>query len=285
MTNPVEGDIQRQPAHDPESRAGAVLVAHGLNLRPERMGPLAAVVEGWGLRTKHVVLHGHGPNDTTRTFAAATGDIWQSDMIAALGRGTGPAPAIVAYSLGALCYLAALAHLKEESPADYREPAAHILLAPALIPRAWSQLFRLGWFWPGLVIPSLNPISYRRHKGTPIGAYRALAALMVRFRRAVAGGFRLENPVLMAIHPGDELVSPRKTEHLLRSACAREEGFRLLMLNNRDATIRPKFAHLILDADCLGPREFQRLSKAIGAVLKEGRLAHAHSSRLEATEH
>jgi esterase/lipase len=231
---------------------------------------LADGVADLGLIPKLVTLPGHAPGDTLKSFSGVSADVWLSTMTAAIQsmKPAGP-KATLAFSMGGLCYLAALAQLWRQDPANYTEPQAHILLAPALAVRLWTQSANLLRWWPGLVLPSASPRSYRRHQGTPIAAYQGLADLMAMLLGAQKAGFRLHNPILMAMNPRDELVNPDATRQILLSLCQGQEGLlEVVWLNNHGSRIRPKFAHLVLDAACLGDSEYARLLQTIRSFLK-----------------
>lgn len=242
---------------------GTVLVCHGLNLKPTKMAALASLFEQRGFATEKIILQGHNPSDSLDDFRNVSAERWRQQLADALrqppldqGR-----VAVLAFSLGAACYLAALSTLWMQGYTNYREPDFHILLAPALATHSWTHATTLLAALPRLVIPSASPKDYRCHRGTPVAAYTALFGLTKDIRSAVDRGFRLYNPVLFIVNPKDELVSTRKCRRMLDILT--NGRYETLLINNVHGRTTPKFAHLVLDPESLGEIQFQIVADGI----------------------
>jgi hypothetical protein len=247
-----------------------LLVCHGLNLKPAKMEPLSSIFEKLGFVRHTIILKGHNPSDSLDDFRNVSAEKWRAEFLAAfLNPERAPGPlATLTFSLGAACYLAALSRLWRENRANYREPDFHVLLAPALATHFWTRATKILGGLPRFVIPSASPKHYRCHRGTPVAAYSALFDLMEEIGTAAKLGFRLNNPVLLIINPKDELVSLRNSAKLLDILT--NGRYEPLHINNVNGRIRPKYAHLVLDPDCLGEIQFQIVADRIQSFVAMG---------------
>ena len=195
---------------------GVALVIHGLNLKPDRMGPLVDELCQWGIAVVLCALRGHGENyaplagctpDVARlaTFRQVSYTGWQAEVMAAytaasaLAQPTATPLFLVAFSLGALLGC----ELLVTTPRVYFDRM--VLLAPALALRPHSHLPALLGRWPTLALRSFAPQTYRSNPATPIAAYSALRTALRSLQRH--GNAQLNVPTLILVDPQDELVS------------------------------------------------------------------------------
>lgn len=196
---------------------GVALVVHGLNQRPECMGPVSDLLATQGIGCVGLALAGHGDNylpmpglgpDAARmaSFQRAHAGLWLGEARAGyalartLSEQDGVLLHLAAYSLGGLVLCDLIT--REETVRFDRM----LLLAPALAIRPWTRMLRLLANRPELVIRSFTPSVYRANpRGTPMAAYNVLFALADHF--AKHAGPALDLPTLVFVDPADELVS------------------------------------------------------------------------------
>lgn len=248
------------------AQRGVALVIHGLNLKPERMRPLADALRQWGITVVLCTLRGHGENyaalvgctpEVARlaTFRQVSYTGWRAEVMAAyaavetLAQATATPHFLVAFSLGALlgCELATTT------------PMVHfdrmVLLAPALALQPHSYLPAVLARWPALTLRSFAPRAYRCNPATSIAAYSALRTALVSLHRHADA--KLNMPTLVLIDPRDELVSLRKMRRWVQRLHLAQWRFSLV---NKTAP-RPdlRFHHLLLDAACVGSVMWQTM--------------------------
>lgn len=256
----------KMPSGDPES---IVLLAHGLNLRPERMEALAALHRAHGAVTGVCVMPGHGPGSPPAGFRLAgrnSNDLARGDAGAFLRAAEEAVEEVrrakerfsvsrsrfVGNSLGALVVLTAL--VRRPAPA-HRGAAVFddaILLAPALALRRRARLLEVparrlpGW----VPVPSFSRPRDRIYHFLPLGAYRVLYHLLAEFRSGLSGpapeAAPLRLPMRIYLDPEDELVHPPGIRRLVRDGLL--PGARLIPAP--ESTGRP--AHLMVDRASLG---------------------------------
>ncbi|MGB5747758.1 MAG: alpha/beta fold hydrolase [Desulfobacterales bacterium] len=200
----------------PEKLKGVALVIHGLNLDPDRMGPIINNLTRSGIDVLGLSLRGHGANYAHRddmdataarmtTFKYVSYSLWANEAYLAymqveLRAQQRQVPVfLVAFSLGGLIGL----DLLVSNPDVHFDKA--VLLAPAVSLRATIYLERaLSWL-PRLVIPSLANEAYLANKkGTPVAAYNALFEALYHFEENA--GPKLNLPTLVFIDEQDEFI-------------------------------------------------------------------------------
>jgi len=245
---------------------GVALVIHGLNLRPDRMRPLADELRGMGLAVVLCSLRGHGENYTPiagrssviarlDSFRQTTYAGWRAEVEAAyaatvaLAQPTAAPLFLVAFSLGALLGCDLLATC----------PTVHfdrmVLLAPALALRSYSHLPHLLSRWPTVALRSFAPRHYRNNPATPIAAYNALRTALLSLRRHA--DTKLNVPTLLLIDPQDELVSPPGLQRFIQRA--QLFHWRLSLVKKQPTQPELAFHHLIIDAASVGPVMWQSM--------------------------
>ena len=243
---------------------GVALVIHGLNLRPERMLPLADELRGWGIAVVLCSLRGHGENyaplaDSTpevarlATFRQVSYTGWRAEVMAAykaaaaLAHPTAAPLFLVAFSLGALlgCELVATTPMVRFD--------RMVLLAPALALRPHSYLPVVLARWPALTLRSFAPRAYRGNPATPIAAYSALRTSLRSLHRHADANLNI--PTLVLIDPQDELVSLGAIRRWVQRLHLSQWRFSLVDKEAHRADLR--FHHLLLDVDCVGQKMWQ----------------------------
>jgi alpha-beta hydrolase superfamily lysophospholipase len=235
----------------------SILVIHGMNLKPSKMDSLEQVCRGAGFRPVRVQLSGHGEHETLKDYAQVTADLWEKEVIDAIAANQ-PVKGAIAFSLGGLCYLNAVANLVAQGE---KEPQFHCLFAPAIGLRPFTSLLKPLLWLDGLVVPSASHFRYRRHWGTPMPAYRALFKLIERLQMAADSGSQLRNRSMMLMNQNDELVHPRKVEALLGQIS--KKCHETVIVDTRQSKLRPKYNHLILDEECLGQSEYSKICRIL----------------------
>ncbi len=200
----------------PEKLKGAALVIHGLNMDPDRMGPIIDILTASGIDVLGLSLRGHGANYAHRddmataearmeTFKYVSYSLWANEAYLAYMQVQRRAQQkqvpvfLVAFSIGGLIGLDLLA----SNPDIHFDKA--VLLAPAISLRATIYLERALSPFPRLVIPSLANEAYLANKkGTPIAAYNALFEALYHFEENA--GPKLNLPTLVFIDEQDEFI-------------------------------------------------------------------------------
>jgi hypothetical protein len=244
---------------------GNVVVIHGLNLDPRRMHPLGQSLACERLAPVPLVLSGHDPLHSMDVMKRVSADLWLSQC-AEVRRASQPVGAL-AYSLGALVWLVSLMDAPQLAGQPSMHPRFQILLAPAIGLRWYTRLIQLLQPLGGLTIPSMSHPAYRRHKGLPIPAYRALFELTKRLKQMALAGIRLDIPTLVVLNNKDELIDPAATLALLTQVLVQSP--RVFFVNGRSSQLTPSYAHLMLDKQCLGDDEYARLLKEVTGFVRE----------------
>ncbi len=259
--------IRRFHAADRDQITGVALVIHGLNLRPDKMGPIISLLTASGIEALNLSLQGHGQQSGNalpshlrkarmNVFKSVSYPLWAGEVFHAyrLARKTSDIHQVplflVGFSLGALlgCDLFA-------SRPDVKFDKM-VLFAPSLNA---SIAYGLKWLtpFPRLVIPSFSLPSYRANSGTPMAAYQALFDAIRHFNRNTSS--KINVPTIIFIDPLDEVVSYRKLKRMVASKKLDQWAFCLLK-ENRIGVTQP-IHHLIIDEASLGKTEWGRVQK------------------------
>lgn len=266
--------VHRAPHEGPRAYA---LVIHGLNLKPSRMNSIVRVLQLAGIETLRLSLQGHD-EEGTAVFKQVTRDRWLTQIREAYAEiwqkaeGHPGTPVWgVGYSLGGLL-LEDFVNQPQRNPRDELPrnsaglPLPHfdrfVLFAPALSVRDTSYLVRIFEIFGGsFVVPSFGKLGYRAHDGTPVAAYRALFQSLAHTR---ASHLSLSHfPTLVITQAEDELVSTAGLHELAAQEHLQEWKF--LEVSDSASRLEHKLHHLIIDSDCLGATEWQRVVDALDA--------------------
>jgi alpha-beta hydrolase superfamily lysophospholipase len=195
---------------------GVALVVHGLNLKPERMESLIALLTRAGIEVLNVSLHGHGDNYVhgggkeqkearLESFRTVTSRLWSSEMYGAYQKTRRRAQQkevpvfLIGYSLGGLLGC----ELQVSRPDVYFDRM--VLFAPALKITQRPYLLKALMPFPDLVLDSLSPESYRANAGTPMAGYKALFEALNRFEKNLNA--KLNVPTVVFLDREDEFIS------------------------------------------------------------------------------
>jgi esterase/lipase len=240
---------------------------HGLNLKPDKMGYIAGLLNSVGIEVLGLGLRGH--NGDEGAFAKVTKEQWIEDALegyrAARARAdeAGAPLYFVGFSLGGL--------LGVELATSAAHPEIRfdrmLLLAPALTPRSRSYLVRaFGIFGSSFTLPSLAEPAYRANRGgTSIAAYRALFGLVAELEGAQMD--RADVPTLVFIDPEDELVSESGLARLIAKRGL--DAWELREISAAGAGKGVGRHHLIVDEESLGPEAWRRMAAEILAFFAE----------------
>jgi alpha-beta hydrolase superfamily lysophospholipase len=243
---------------------GIVIVAHGLNTAPSRMGSsevgetiVKALLDG-GYHVVRAAFTGHrGVIEEMRSVTTAA---WlddaracvlaartESERVEAAAQSRCPLY-LVGFSLGALVFEVLIN--EENIPAVFDKA---VLFSPAFAIKGITHGVLLLGAVPGThrgdgrIVKSAGPAEYRANEGASIAAYKALFALEKQLKALY---FAKNNiPTLIFIDPRDELISYNKLEKLIKKMSL--TNWTLQKVSNKGASTRPARHHLIIDGHCL----------------------------------
>jgi alpha-beta hydrolase superfamily lysophospholipase len=226
VATPAEVNISENQSEDCSTRwyktkkgeklKGVALMIHGLNLRPDKMQPIASKLTEFGIDVLELSLRGHGDNYTHQddmaddearldAFKAVSYPLWQNETDLAYIQVRKEAEQknvplfFIGYSLGALMGLDLFASRPHVS---YDRM---VLFSPATKIHAIHYLGRVLSPFTRLVIPSLGPESYlANRKGTPVAAYNALFDALKHFEKHASQ--KINIPTLVFIDEQDEFI-------------------------------------------------------------------------------
>jgi pimeloyl-ACP methyl ester carboxylesterase len=243
-----------------------VVLAHGLNLKPNKMDDWAQILSSNGALVIRFSLYGHTGNPSD--MANVHQEIWRKQFdevmsVASVTAKNDNLPIyLVAFSLGALVGLEWQAHAQEH----YHMFEKMVLIAPALSLPWYSKpvINMLSILGHSLMLPSRSPSRYRANPGTSIAAYQSLFALKKSLEEKKYKNANVKTLVLIDRH--DELVNSKGIKKII-------EGFKLnhwalQIVNNRFAHHNYGFRHLMVDQDAMGKELWQSLSKMVLHHLK-----------------
>ncbi|GHV22158.1 hypothetical protein FACS189494_08590 [Spirochaetia bacterium] len=248
---------------------GIVLLAHGLNVRPSKMGTpynegtLVHLFVNNGFDVLRITLSGHG--SSIDEMKSVTAGLWLDDAFNAYlsAIDTGSIPIFLCgFSLGALVYEVLMnQENNSEIAADKKTPVVFkkaVLFSPAVaIKKSAHNILMLNTFIKDdSIIDSVSPAQYRAQKGASIAAYKSLFLLeadLIKYR------FKQSNiPTLVFIDPNDELISHAGLQkHISEFSLT---NWNLIKISNDGASIRPKYHHLLIDSKCVSSAVWKKIS-------------------------
>lgn len=249
-----------------ESIKAVVIVAHGLNLKPERMSDWSLALAKNGAQVFKLSLHGH---DNKEDMSKVTPFIWRSQFDETYKKAHDSAKKyevpiyFLGFSLGALL---ALEWLSNNNEANI---SAMALIAPA-ISTPWyarGSIKLLSILGDSFKLPSRSPKPYRANKGTTIAAYKALFSLKESLENNCYKNSNINTLVL--VDPHDELVNSgdiRKT--MIKFKLTK---WRLTHVDNSFAYKNYGFRHLMVDKNSVGQKQW---SSMVDMVLKQFSLSN-----------
>ncbi len=238
---------------------GVVLTVHGLNFKPQGMEHLVGEFTSRGYDVLLVGLKGHEGGDL-EAFKRVKREDWLSEvrhgyeLLVERHHQTGGERVFVAASLGAQLGIELMGTRDTSRPVDFDRM---VLFAPALavkpLPGNATRLLLVTGA-EGILIPSLCPAEYRAHRGTPVGAYRALFQGLERISGRSFDAVGADIPTTVFVDPEDELVSlPGLRAFVRQQAFIR---WNIVEVSNSQSQYRRPYHHLITDPEVLGEREW-----------------------------
>lgn len=238
-----------------------VILAHGLNLRPQKMDGWSKLLSGAGAQVIRFALYGH--TGDRKHMQKVTSDVWRSQFeevvkIASIRAQEDGVPLyFIGFSLGALIGLEWLSRL-EQVDGGFQKM---VLIAPALsVP--WYSRFAikmLSVFGTGFMLPSRSPEEYRANKGTSIAGYQALFDLKEGLEK---NQYRHANiNTLVLIDKADELVDSREIRKIIEIFSL--SNWVMQPVDNRFAHDTYGFRHLLVDEDAIGKELWREITTMV----------------------
>jgi len=251
---------------------GIVIVVHGLNVKPSKMG--TPTVEGTlvkllldsGYHVYRVTLKGHGgPLEDMQTVTRSD---WINDAYTqycqakAISENERLPLYLLGFSLGALVY-EVLMNEKTAIPVQFDKV---ILFSPAVAMRPSARA--ILWLQPftneSTIIRSLNPEEYRAQIGSSMAAYKIIFDME---ETLCSASFRKSNiDTIIFIDRYDEMIS---TE-ILRERINQYDltKWKIYEVTNSGGVIRPQYHHLLIDNKCVSESTWQYISGTILSFLE-----------------
>ena len=264
-TAPEEGMAEGMWIGEREKPRAFVLLAHGLNLKPSRMRPLAetACHDENRYSCRILSLPGHEEFGSSR-MRQVTANSWKQrileevEQIERLALEHQVPAYFIGYSLGGLVGEWAISQ-QANSVFD-----KVVLIAPAIATHSYTKIASYLPMTGNMMLPSKNHPDYRANKGTSIAAYRAMFRIMGEFRESRLRG--VDIPTLVFLNPEDELVSHRRLIRWIDDS--RLSHWRVLFVRDLKPSIRPNYQHLMIDQASMGAEAWEELSTAIREFLR-----------------
>ncbi|QHT67737.1 alpha/beta hydrolase [Rhodocytophaga rosea] len=240
------------------------LVVHGLNNKPSAMMPLADRLRSWGSDVLLVQLTGHTVDSSVTPFTEGDWCLNLQDTFqqaTTLIQSGEPKPLyFLGYSLGALLNL----YLILSHPGKFQYDKM-VLLAPAFaLRKPVNKLLQLATdILPAqMKIPSFTPKPYRAGTSLPVKAYTLLNTMAVRVEKSINQSVSM--PVLVMIHPKDEMVSVKKMNGYINEYLPSWQLYTLPKTSDQQLP----YAHLILDERSVGKENWDRMLQQIRVFLQ-----------------
>lgn len=221
-----------------------VLLAHGLNLRPDKMDELA----GFFIANKCDVL---------RISLGANPDNWENifedDYESALRHAQKLDRELyfVGFSLGALM---GVHYILKHGDHQIKKMA---LLAPATHTHWYTSIPAiLGYLFPSIGLPSLNLENYRERNNTTLNEYKKMRDLQRRIKKELEIN-TINIDTLLITGPHDELVDNEKLNKFAQS----NPHWSTLEVTNSKSPLIKKYNHLMIDSQAIGPEQWEILLK------------------------
>jgi len=246
---------------------GVVIVAHGLNVKPSKMGtPLAEgtlvkLLLDSGYHVYRVTLKGHGgPVEDMQNVAWSD---WINDAYVqycqakAIAEREGLPLYLLGFSLGALVYEVLM---NEETAIPVRFEKA-ILFSPAVAINPAAK--KLLWLQPFTndrsIINSVSPEEYRAQKGASMAAYKTVFKMEEALCSASFGKCNINT--IIFIDKNDEMVSIGLLRERIKQYGL--SNWKILEVTNSGAVIKPQYHHLLIDNKCVSASTWQYISETI----------------------
>ena len=265
---------------------GVALVVHGLNLRPDRMEPLIALLNRAGIDALNVSLHGHGDNyfhgdgremqeARLESFRTVTSRLWSAEVHSAYQKAKRRAQQkdvpvfLVGYSLGGLLGC----ELQVSKPDVYFDRM--VLLSPALKITLQPYLLKALMPFPDFVLDSLSPESYRANAGTPMAGYKAMFETLDRFEKNM--NEKLNVPTLIFMDRNDEFISYDELQEMVMGG--RLDRWRMVAVEKDTPEAALYAHHLLIDETVVGKEMWLKMQAAfLSHLTSDAKMAsHSHA--------
>ena len=280
MSQNAQNESINEPSENPSFRwfrhnaaqelKGIALVIHGLNLRPEKMESIIAILTGTGVDALNLSLCGHGQNYSQQdgsndanarlnAFKSVSYEMWRDEIVAAYNiaklKSTHHSVPLflVGFSFGALMGVDLLA-----SVPDVKFDRM-VLFAPGLKVHSRYQIVRVLAPFPGLTVPSFSIKSYRANDGTPIAAYNALLDSMEHLDNNL--NLKINVPALIFIDQRDEFVSYDELKKMVENENLDQWKFHVVKKEAGGES--GKIHHLIIDEAATGQDVWREITNAM----------------------
>jgi esterase/lipase len=246
---------------------GIVIIIHGLNVKPSKMGSpqaegtLVKLFLDSGYHVYRVTLKGHGgPIEDMQNVTRAD---WVHDAYSQYCHAKTIAESeqlplyLLGFSLGALVY-EVLMNEETAIPVQFEKV---ILFSPAIAIKSTAKT--VLWLQPFTndqsIIKSVSPEEYRAQSGTSIAAYKTVFNME---EALCADSFRNCNVnTIIFIDKNDELVSIKTLRE--RIIFFNLTNWKIYEVTNTGAVIRPPYHHLLIDNKCVSVSTWQYISDTI----------------------
>jgi esterase/lipase len=251
---------------------GVVLVVHGLNVKPSKMGTpsaegtLVKLLLDYGYHVYRVTLQGHGgPIEDMQSVTRADwieDAYFQYSAAKTIAENKRLPLYLLGFSLGALVY-EVLMNEETSVPVQFEKA---ILFSPAVAiqPAAKTVLWLQPFTSDSSIIKSVSPKEYRAQTGASMAAYKIVLSME---KSLCAASFKNCNiNSIIFIDKNDEMVSAG----LLRERIKKYKltNWKIYEVTNAGAVITPKYHHLLIDSTCVSASTWQYISKTILEFLK-----------------
>jgi esterase/lipase len=251
---------------------GVILLAHGLNTKPLKMGDnktegsLAKLFLDEGYHVYRIALSGHYKSieemqniKAKHWINSALSQYYEALEIA---NNLNIPIYLVAFSLGALVYKNIL---NSEENVKF---SGSILFAPALTVKGTVRFsIYLGniFLHDETIISSKAPVEYRAQKDVSMSAYNALFELVDNLHEKEFANCNI--PTLIFIDPKDELISISKLKNIITRFTL--TNWNISEVTTEGSTITPKYHHLIIDNKCVSTLTWEKIKKEIIFFLRD----------------
>ena len=247
--------------------SGVALVIHGLNGRPDKMEPIIAEMNAFGIDCLNLSLSGHGENYSDlsntesadarlETFKSVTYPLWKTEAYQAYRhvekrskRYAAPL-FFVGFSMGGLLGVDLLA----SNPSV--EFDKMVLFAPAVKMHQRNSLLKILSPFPRIVIPSIAHKSYLTNDGTPIAAYNALFEMYAHLENNFNPN-KINIPTIVFIDEEDELISFSGLQNVVRDQNL--DQWKIHPVKKDETATKIKMHHLIIDEASVGKNMWQEI--------------------------
>jgi esterase/lipase len=260
----AENELPQYWATSVPNPRGVVIVVHGLNVKPSKMGTpsaegtLVKLLLDSGYHVYRVTLKGHsGPLEDMQNVTQSD---WVHDAYfqycqAKTLAESGQLPLyLLGFSLGALVY-EVLMNEETATPVQFEKA---ILFSPAVAikPVAKTVLWLQPFTNESSIIRSVSPEEYRAQTGASIAAYKAVFNME---ELLCSSSFRNSNVrTIIFIDKNDEMVSTRILYERINQYGL--TNWRMYEITNTGASVRPQYHHLLIDSKCVSASTWKYIS-------------------------